>query len=703
MALNSQTTLKIIDLLCEGPIEGIVGNRKGVFVNETPLKSGGKENVSRSDVSHNFRFGTRGQSTLPEAGNKVENLINVAQEIGENYSERTNSKNQVKTRNYGSGKVVRSVTNPDVEKIDLIFTVPRLFSTAQEGLARGQLFDATIFFDIAIQGGGRGPFERIEVDNVNTSADLDSQTFGSKYQFRIQGISTTNYQFIIKGIKLSDFGTAPWNIRVRKYPLNYYAGDLPHTTGRKNKLNSLSQKIDSSVFEASYKDFEDTDKDTPLANGRANQLIWSAIVERQTFRSGYPYCAVVGMDISNEFVTSLPTRAYKIRGKKVRIPGNVNEVREDGSLEFLGEFTGELDPDLHYTTCPICIFYDLLTNTRYGAGNFIDESNLSWVDLYPLARYCNELINLEDGDQEPRFACNVVVSSQQEAFNVLQDFASIFRGMIYWNTNTIQLAADHGNLGGGGDYSPVHLFTNSNVIEGIFNYSGSSLKTRSTSVKVRYNDPDNFYRPDVVCVEDSALIEKYGYQRKEITAFGCTSKTQALRVGRWMLLSEEANQETVTFSVGLDGAVVLPGQVFAISDEMRAGTRLSGRIQSSTTTSIVGDQSITLPTGTSPELTCILQSGEVQTKTIASVGGATVNVSTAFSSAPLVGSVYSITTSNVRNQKFRCLSVADNSDGTYSIVAVEFNESIYDAVDLDRALEFTDTTTLDAAPPIPII
>lgn len=699
MSLNSQTTLKIIDLLCEGPIEGIVGNREGVFVNETPLESGGKVNVTRSDVSHNFRIGTRGQSTLPAAGNKVENLINVAQEVGENYSERTNNKNQVKTRNYGSGKVVRSVTDPDVEKIDLIFTVPRLFSTAQEGLARGQLFDATIFFDIAIQGGGRGPFKRIEVDDVNTSADL---TFGLKYQFRIQGISTTNYQFIVKGIKLSDFGTAPWNIRVRKYPHSSYSGDLPHTTGRKNKLNSLSQLIDSDVFEASYKDFEDTDKDTPLANGRANQLIWSAIVERQTFRSGYPYCAVVGMDISNDFVTSLPTRAYKIRGKKVRIPDNATP-REDGSLEFEDEFTGELENGLHYTTCPICIFYDLLTNTRYGAGNFIDESNLSWVDLYPLARYCNELIDIGDNKEEPRFACNVVVSSQQEAFNVLQDFASIFRGMIYWNTNTIQLAADHGNLGGGGDYSPVHLFTNSNVIEGIFNYSGSSLKTRSTSIKIRYNDPDNFYRPDVVCVEDSALIEKYGYQRKEITAFGCTSKTQALRVGRWMLLSEEANQETVTFSVGLDGAVVLPGQVFAISDEMRAGTRLSGRIQSSTTTYIVGDQSIALPTGTSPELTCILQSGEVQTRTMASVGGAQVNVSIAFSSAPLVGSVYSITTSKVRNQKFRCLSVADNSDGTYSIVAVEFNESIYKAVDLDRALKFTDTTTLDAAPPIPII
>ena len=122
----------------------------------------------------------------------------------------------------------------------------------------------------------------------------------------------------------------------------------------------------------------------------------------------------------------------------------------------------------------------MVTNKRYGAGDFVQASNLSWVDLYPLARYANQLVTNPDGTTEPRFACNIVISAQAEAFNVLQDLASIFRGMLYWKADTIQVAADHGVLGN--IYTaldPVHIFTNSNVVGGGFNYSGSSLKTRS--------------------------------------------------------------------------------------------------------------------------------------------------------------------------------------------------------------------------------
>jgi predicted phage tail protein len=697
MALNSNSTIKILDLLCEGPIDRIVGNREGVFINETALVAEGNVNIRNDEVSYTFRPGTRGQSQTPNTGTQVESLINISQEVGQNYSETLNDNNEVTLRNYGAGSVVRSVTDPDTETIDLIFTIPRLFSTAAEGLARGQLFDATIFFDVGIRASGRSSFRLLRVNDAEASL---TQTNSVNGQFRIQGISTTAYQFAITGIQLRNFGTGPWDIRVRKYPGSRYQGDRPQRDNN-NDLNAFTRTTDSQLFEAAYRDFVDTDFDTPLAGGRGNQLVWASIIQRQSFRSGYPYCAVVGMNISTEYAQSLPTRAYKIRGKKVRIPNNATP-RDDGSLLFNGDFDGTLKNGLHYTTCPVCIFYDLITNTRFGAGHFVQASNLSWVDLYSLSKYCNELI-----DGKPRFACNVVVSSQQEAFNVLQDFASIFRGMIYWNTNIIQLAADHGNLGGSTatDVDPVHVFSNSNVVGGAFNYSGSSLKTRSTSIRIRYNDPDNFYRPNVVCIEDAQLIEKYGYQVKEVTAFGCTSKEQARRVGRWMMKSEELNQNTITFSVGLEGVLVLPGQVFAVADEMRAGTRLSGRVSSSTTTSIVADQAITLPSGTNPKLTCVLASGAVETKDISSdpAGSTTVNVSSAFSAAPLEGTVYSITTDSASNQKFRCLTVTDGGDGSYGIVGVSFNDSIYNAVDQDDDLEFTDVTTLDEAPPIPVI
>jgi hypothetical protein len=367
-------------------------------------------------------------------------------------------------------------------------------------------------------------------------------------------------------------------------------------------------------------------------------------------------------------------------------------------LEFIGNFNGSLGSAV-WTTCPVCIFYDLLTNKRFGAGHFIQASNLSWVDLYPLAQYANELINVPGAD-EPRFACNVQVSSQAEAYTVLQDFASVFRGMMYWQSNVIQVTGDHGNLDGT-DIDPVHIFSNSNVIGGVFSYSGSSLKTRSTSIRVRYSDPENFYKPNIVCVEDSALIEKYGYQVKEVLGFGCTSKYQARRMGLWMLKTEELDASTVTFSVGLEGALVFPGQVFAIQDELRAAARLSGRISSSTTTTIVADQSITLPSGTNPTLTCVLNDGTIESKAISSVSGTTVTVSSAFSSAPLAQAIYSISTDSAEEQKFRCLSVSDNNDGTFAVVAVEFNDSIYAAAEDLADVDFEDVTTIDEKPPKP--
>ena len=693
MALNSTSTIKIVDLLCEGPIEGIVGNREGVFLDETALESGNQVNVSRDLVSVKSRVGGRGQSQLPQVNNQAQNVVEVSKEVGSNYSETLNSNNQVKTRDYGAGTVVHQVTDPDLDSLDLIFTVPRLFSTAAEGLAKGQLFDATIVFDVAIQGGGRGSFKKIEVEDARITDTVEGF---KKDQFILSGISTSNYQFSIKGIKLSTFGEAPWNVRVRKYPSNIYQNPLPHTKNK--RINTTAQNIDKQVFEASYKTFIDEDKRTPLANGRGNQLVWSSVVERQHFRTAYPFSAVVGLNISTEQFNSLPTRAYKVRGRKIQIPSNATP-RDDGSLNFAGDFDGTLKEELVYTTCPVCIFYDLMTNDRYGAGHFVDAANLSWIDLYPLARYSNEQI-----DGEPRFACNTVISSQVEAFTILQDFASIFRGVMYWQSNVIQLTADHGNLDGS-DVSPVHLFSNSSVVGGAFTYSGSSLKTRSTSVRIRYSDPDNFYRPNVVVVEDSVLIDKFGYQVKEITAFACTSKKQAQRMGRWMMKSEELDQSTVNFAVGLEGAVVFPGQVFAISDEVRAGTRLSGRVSSSTINSIVSDQAITLPAGDNPKLTCVLADGTVEIKNIDvdQTSGTTVSLVENFSSAPLAQAVYSIATDSVSNQKFRCISVGDNGDGTYGVVGVEHNDSIYASVDDNVELEFDDITLLNDPPPIPII
>ena len=651
MALNSTSTIKIVDLLCEGPISGIVGGNQGVYFDETPIQTGSTRNFPSQDVDYDFRNGGRTQTFLPQAGQAASTVTSIATQIGENYKETLNADNEVIARDYGQGQLIRQITDLEADSFQILFSVPRLFSTAAEGLAKGQPFNGSLRVIIDVQAQGT--------------------SYARKYDRTITGIALNGYQFQTPKINLT--GTGPWNIKVRK--LNLKEGH----------------------FEVKYTNLTDIPQNTPLQNGRGNQLIWEALTEIQTVRTAYPYSALTGVSLSTRQFDSLPTRAYKVRGKIVQTPSN-SVVRSDGSLGFNGAFDGSLTE--RWTTCPVCCWYDMLTNPRYGAGDFVQASNVSWVDLYPLAQYANQLVTNPDGTTEPRFACNTVIGSQAEAFNVLQDLASVFRGMLYWQSNTIQATADHGNLDGS-DIAPVHLYSNSNVIDGAFNYSGTSLKTRSTSIRVRYNDPNNFYKSNFVVVEDASLISKYGYQVKEIIGFGVSSKYQAQRLGRWMLASEELDGEVVTFATGLQGAVVLPGQIFAVSDEMRQGARLAGRVSSATTTAVTVDQDITLPTGGNAQLTCTLTDGTVESRSISSVAGAVITTA-AFSTAPAAQSVWSISTSNVLEQKFRCLSATDNGDGQYTITGVEHNDSIYATADTGTPLEFDDVTLFNDRPAKPI-
>ena len=651
MALNSTSVIKIVDLLCEGPIAGFVNVAQDVFLDETPIQTGSSRNFPAQDVSFDFRSGGRTQTFLGQAGDSSSTVSEINTEIGENYSETLNGNNQVTARDYGAGQLIRQITDPEADAFEVLFSIPRLFSTAQEGLAKGQVFNGSIRIVVDVQAAGTG--------------------FTSVFDKTITGVALNGYQF--KSPTISLRGSGPWNIRVRKIDLG------------------------EDFFEVKFRNFSEIPQNTSIQNGRGNQILWTSLIEIQSIRTPYPYSALAGLSLSTRQFNSVPTRAYKIRGRVVQIPSNAS-IRSDGSLSFAGNFNGLLKPS--WTTCPVCCWHDMLTNPRYGAGDFVQAANVSWVDLYPLAQYANQLITNPNGSVEPRFACNTVIGNQAEAFQVLQDLASVFRGMLYWQANTIQATADHGNLNGT-DLSPAHLYSNSNVIGGAFNYSGTSLKTRSTSIRVRYNDPENFYKSNFVVVEDAALISKYGYQVKEIIAFGATSKYQAQRLGRWMLASEEIDGEVVTFSTGLQGAVVLPGQVFAVSDEMRQGVRLAGRVSSATTTAITVDQTISLPPGSSHQLTCTLADGSVESKSISSVSGAVITVS-AFASAPLAQSIWSISSSSVENQKFRCLSVADSGDGQYSITGVEHNDSIYSTADSGTPLEFDDVTLFNDPPAKPI-
>ena len=659
MPLNSDSVIKLVDVICEGYIEGLEDGKDSRFLDDTSSAE-----LDSEDFDYTFKRGARTQARLPDfAKNRVKNIINVGQEIGQNYSEDLNSQNEVSSRNYGKGQLIRQITDVEADSFKCVFTIPKLYSTAMEGLAKGQLFNASIRLKIYVQdiGGGGG--------------------FGTaKWTKTIKGISITNYQFDSPRIELP--GKGPWNIKVKK---DDFRGDSPD--GKET------------AFDVMYKDFRDVDKKTPLAQGRGNTLVWTSIVEETNVRTNYPYSVVAALSINTRAYSAIPQRSYLIKGRKVKIPHNA-QVRSDGSLSFQGTFDGSLHSHRQWTTCPVCCFYDILTAGRYGAGDFVSKSNLSWVDLYPLCTYANEQLTNSDGSKEPRFALNVLLSGGANAYDVINDLVSTFRGMAYWSSNTIQVTADHET-----GTTSLHLYTNANVAGGSFTYTGSSLRTRSTQIKVRYNDPDNRYKPGFVIVERPTLISKYGYITKEISAFGCTSKYQARRLGRWVLAAEELDGETVTFQVGLEGVAVAPVDIFSVSDQLKAARRLGGRVVSTADHStITVDMDVTpLPSGSNPQLTCVLKNGDVEIRDIDTddTTDSVVHVKTAFTTQPEPNSPWSISTDSVKQIEFRCLSVAEEGEGKYTIVGLEHNGSIYDAVDEGSNLVYQDVTTYDQRPATP--
>ena len=679
MTLRSESTITILDLLCEGPIEGLalpIKNNKtteSILFNDNPVKIVGTvndiEDQDDSSIFFDLKLGTAKQKDLK--GNffqKAKNteIITLDKEIGSNYTEDINvEKNIVKKRNYGGGTFFQKISDAEIPKdddtanfIEIIFTIPRLFSQAVEGITNGQLFPATVTYQIDVKVNGKA-FKKLIRESVT-------------------GISTTNFQVTSGTLELKHNGKAlkpPYTIRIRK----------------------IVKKEED--YEVKFTDFEKLPQKTPLSNKRGNTLICSSIkvITPNQTKVKFKNMAYIGVKFSSEHFPSLPSRNYLIKGKKVRIFSNVTKVRNDGSLKFEGSFDGTFKTDddgnemLFWTTCPVCIFIDMLTNTTYGAGNFIDDNNINLVDLYPLALYANELVDTPDGT-EPRFAINTVIGGQVSAYKLLQNLASTFRGMTYWASNVVNVTADHGNLNKS-EVDPVHIYNNSNVINGDFTYSGTSIKTRSSRVIVNYNDPTNNYKIDSVIVEDKDLISKFGVNEKEIVAFGCTSKYQAQRLGQWTIKSEELDAQVITFSTGLDGLAVLPGQVFAVSDLMKTGLRLSGRVGAGSTSEHIKvdqDYSGLAVDSSTDTITLTLPDGTVEKRFINGItDDGRINLLDNSSSAPLQDSIYAIERSTVKTQKFRCIDVKSNNDGTYTITGVEFNDSIYEAAD-----DTTSTTNL---------
>ena len=219
---------------------------------------------------------------------------------------------------------------------------------------------------------------------------------------------------------------------------------------------------------------------------------------------------------------------------------------------------------------PAWCFYDILTNPRYGLGEYINEEDIDKWALYEIAQYCDVLVPDGYGGIEPRFTFNYILASREEAFKVVNDLASAFRGIAYYANGSIMAVQDKFK-------NPITQFTASNVVNGDFNYASSAKKARHTVAIVRYNDKRNFFQPAVEYVEDEESVRRYGIREIETSALGCTSKGQARRFAKWILASEANETETVSFGVGMEGAYLKPGDVVQIYDNFRSPLKYSGR------------------------------------------------------------------------------------------------------------------------------
>ena len=653
--LSSIQFARIVDLISEGEIEGIEtdgsedGFKQNVYLDGTPL-----QNSDGTDNFQNtqveFKVGTERQGAIGGFAGAQQEFTVGAEVTKDN-------------------PVTRSITDTNVDAVRVTLSIPALFRVQKDGDVLGTRVEIAIL----VQYRNATTNEETGFSNVVIEGESTIKIKGktdSPYQrdFRVP-LDRTNHPTDIVDIRLKRISDDDDTIL--------------------NDSDNLTQHASRTVFQS-----------------------YTEIVENK-FR--YPNSAVVGLRLDASQFSSIPSRKYLIRGIKVKIPSIIVNGEETVTVDAQGNnvgglkyepnaiWSGTFQPAI-WTNDPAWILYDLLINDRYGAG--IPESTLDKYDFFAISKYCNELVPDGKGSSERRFSCNILINSRDEVYNVIQQMTAIFRGIAYYGVGTLQLLQDKPT-------DPQYLLGPSNVVDGIFEYQGTSQKARHTVVCVAWQSYDTLGDIEYEYVEDADAIAKYGIIKKDIKAIGCYSQGQAHRIGLWTLKSEQALTETCSFSVAIESGIVLrPGMVVDIADPVKAGVRRSGRIKSATTSQITTDSSANLSAdlttaGSNPLLSVLLPTGLVEQRPVA-VNGITIVGDTAqinlngaftpFSEAPAAGSVFLFQNDNVQSQQFRVVSVAEAGDGIYGVSAVAYNASIYAAVDIGEDLEPRDITLLDEAP-----
>ena len=349
---------------------------------------------------------------------------------------------------------------------------------------------------------------------------------------------------------------------------------------------------------------------TGHGDGVTNKEKWTLIAKSKIDQLGfvikdrlsYPYTSLVSTSFSSKQYQQPPKMSYLMQGKLVKVPTTYTprEYSANGVAQYSSFWNGTFKSELQYTDNPAWVFYDIVTNTRYGAGKWIQESDIDKYALYRIARYCDELVDNGAGGTEPRFRANVFLTKSTDVYKVLKDFASIFTGMLYWMDSNLVAVQDS-------PADAIYNFTKGNVISGKFGYESTGLKTRPNQIVVTWNDPKSNYEPVPLIVEDrEAIVRDKKLIKEDAVAFGCTSEAQAIRYGRWKLWTAQKQTEIVSFKSAMNSLYIKPGDVVNVQDADRQGVQYSGRISAATSSSVTLDRSVTLNSGSTYTLSTLV-------------------------------------------------------------------------------------------------
>ncbi|EOE2321236.1 host specificity protein J [Enterobacter hormaechei] len=419
----------------------------------------------------------------------------------------------------------------------------------------------------------------------------------------------------------------------------------------------------------------DTDDSTSQMLQNKTQV--QAITEVIDARLRYPHTALLYMSFNAKSFNNIPKVSCKPKGRIIRIPSNYDPIARTYSGTWDGTFKWG------WTNNPAWVWFDVLTEPRFGLGRRVTAQMLDKWELYRIAQRCDQKVpDGKGGDgTEPRFMFDVYIQSQADAWQVIKDIAAGFNGMTFWGNNMFNVVSDMP-----ADTSKLQILTRASVV-GKPVYSSGSEKTRFSSALINFSDPDNHYQDRTTAVMFPDLVKQFKFKQTQITAIGCTRESEAQRRGGWAVYSNSLDR-IITLQTGLDGYVYVPGTVFAFADE-----RLSGRVYGGRITGYnAGLKAVTTDRGTSAvagdTLMIRTQGGTVESRVIQAVNGTQLVVATPFTAAPLPNAVFVIDAGQLRLQYFRVTNLRfDDEENTFTITGAEYNASKYDAVDNNARLD----------------